>query len=219
MWWSTRPALARTVARCNEGLIRPFTLRFAGKPHEYAVCRHHMSSVPATAVASFDDVTGLTGAKLANDCGGSLDPWRGVRWPRIGPPPPGSRRPGGRSALWRQHAGAGDCLVAIDPEPQLLIADALMPTAVDDPVRLEANRVRYALREGDAAILVRCSTSNTTTLVIGPSGQETSSCAASRAPSPDQRRELASISSGPLSGSPSSSSWPYCGLPMRISSG
>jgi hypothetical protein len=43
-----------------------------------------------------------------------------------------------------RNTGPGDCLVAIEPEPQLLIADALMPTAVDDPVRLEANRVRYA---------------------------------------------------------------------------
>jgi hypothetical protein len=57
-----------------------------------------MSSVPATAVASFDDVTSLTGAKLANDCGGSLDRWRGVSWPRIGASGfPGWRRGGVKS--------------------------------------------------------------------------------------------------------------------------
>ena len=62
-------------------------------------------------------------------------------------------RIGDHALVTFRDTGPGDALVAIEPEPQFVAARPLMPTPVDQPVRLEADGVRDApswRRRGDS---------------------------------------------------------------------
>src|SRR5262245_1303957 len=119
-------------------------LRSVGKPHEYAVSRHHMSSVVATAVARFDDVTGLTDAKLANDCGGSLD--RRSRWRTWVQLAEGVLRPELGAHTFRVRATD----VASNTEPALAEAEWTFSAARRSSSRVGARRSVRAVHRGDA---------------------------------------------------------------------
>jgi hypothetical protein len=53
--------------------VQSLPLRLGCKPHGYAVYRHRAWSNEAMILAKRDDVSDLTGAKLANGCSGYLD--------------------------------------------------------------------------------------------------------------------------------------------------
>ena len=123
----------------------------------------------------------------------------------------GSGLGSGALSLW---AGAGDALYVV-------VASMVNRNSCSPALWCQCRYTRTSCsnRRGSAipargdelAIVLRSRVSKTTTRVLNGSRDETSSCAARRVPSSDQRRDLASMLSGREIARPSRTSRPYCG--------